>query len=108
MKTTPFLDYVLYDVFNEKDNVTLRAMMGGYILYKEGKVFALVEEDTLWLKGSDTVKEWYLSRGSKKFRYLKKGKSQEMNFFLVPNDVLESKEEFKIWLEVVFSVVFTS
>lgn len=111
MKVTPFLEYVLYDIFDERDDIKVRAMMGGYILYKEGKVVALAENDELWLKGGDEVADWYMSRGSKKFSYLKparvtggEAKVQEMNFFLVPEEVLENREEWKEWLDVAMSV----
>lgn len=100
MKTNPFLEYILYDVFDERDGVSPRAMMGGYILYEEGKVFALVEDDTLWMKGVGSAGEWYVSHGAKKFSYMKKGKVQEMNFFSVPEEVLENREELKRWIEV--------
>ena len=105
MKTTPFLEYVLYDVFSERDNVTARAMMGGYILYKDGKVIGLAEDDKLYLKGNKENEKWFLDHGSEKFAYEKKGKDgkkkiQEMNFFLVPEEVLEDREEFRKWVEM--------
>jgi DNA transformation protein and related proteins len=104
MKTTPFLEHILYDIFDERDEVTARAMMGGYVLYMEGKVFAIAEDETLWLKGSDILSDWYLSRGSKKFWYIKEGKIQGMNYFSVPEDVLENREDFKRWVEVALTV----
>lgn len=104
MKTSPFLEYLLGDIFDESLHVTARAMMGGYVLYSDGKVFAIAEDDELWFKGSGDVAEWYLSQGSKKFSYLKEGKSQEMNFFLVPEEVVEDREKLKEWLDVALSV----
>ena len=41
MKTTPFLEYILYDIFGENEPITARAMMGAHILYYEGKAFAV-------------------------------------------------------------------
>ncbi len=104
MKTTPFLEYVLYDIFDEKDLVTARQMMGAYMLYSEGKPFAIVEDDQLWLKGSDALAEWYLSRGAEKFGYMKEGKMQGLNYFSVPEEVLENREGFKEWVEVAMTV----
>ncbi len=104
MKTTPFLEYVMYDVFDESLHVTARAMMGGYILYSDGKVFAIAEDDELWFKGNNELAEWYLSRGSKKFSYLKEGKPQGMNYFLVPEAVIENKNELQEWIDVALSV----
>lgn len=109
MKTTPFLEYILYDIFDEKDEVTARAMMGAHVLYKEGKVFAIAEDDELWLKGSSEVSSWYIERGARKFGYMKKDKEgntalQEMNFYSVPEEVLEDKEVFNEWVEVAMLV----
>ncbi len=104
MKRTPFLEYVLGDIFPESLQVTARAMMGGYVLYSHGKVFAIAEDDELWFKGSDTLAPWYLARGSKKFSYIKEGKIQGMNYFLVPEEIIENKEAFDEWLDIALSV----
>ena len=74
------------------------------MLYSEGKAFAIVTDEQLWFKGSHDVASWYLSRGSKKFSYKKEGKEQEMNYFLVPSDVIEDKDLYKDWLDVALSV----
>lgn len=89
--------------------VTARAMMGGHTLYKEGKVFAIAEDDVLWLKGSDELALWYTERGAKKFGYMKKDKHgkkivQEMNYFSVPEEVLEDRDLFNEWVEIAMSV----
>ena len=107
MKTNPFLEYLLGDVFDESLQVTVRSMMGGFVLYSAGKVFAIAENDELWLKGSKATSGWYLDRGSKKFSYTKQGKVQEMNFFSVPEEVLENRDEFREWLDVALSVAVT-
>lgn len=104
MKSNPYLDYLCGDIFDESLHVTTRAMMGGHILYSEGKIFAIAEDDQLWFKGSDELAPWYLSRGSKKFSYLKEGKEQGMNYFLVPVDVIENKQLLDEWLDVALSV----
>ena len=52
MKFTPFLDYVLYDIFGQSELVTARSMMGAYILYYEGKAFAIVEKEELYFEGN--------------------------------------------------------
>lgn len=110
MKTSSFLEYILGDVFQESLHVTSRSMMGGYVLYSEGKVFAIVGDDQLWFKGSNELAEWYLSRGSKKFSYTKparaggEGKEQGMNYFLVPEEIIESRSELQEWLDIALSV----
>ncbi len=104
MKSNAYLEYLLGDVFDESLHVTARAMMGGHILYSEGKVFAIADDDQLWFKGTSELEQWYLSRGSRKFSYPKEGKKQEMNYFLVPESVIESREEFSEWLDRALSI----
>lgn len=110
MKTTPFLEYLLGDIFDESLMVTARPMMGAHVLYTEGKVFAIAEDDQLWFKGSNDLAEWYLSRGSKKFSYTKpaiagaEAKEWGMNYFFVPEEVMENKEALNEWLDVALSV----
>lgn len=79
-------------------------MMGGYTLYADGKVFAIVSDDQLWFKGSNELAEWYLSRGSKKFSYIREGKEQGMNYFLVPELIIENRDTLDEWIDVALSV----
>ncbi len=104
MKPTPFLNYILYDIFGESEPITVRAMMGAHVLYYEGRTFAIVEGDELWLKGSKETEAWYLTRGSKKFHYMKKSVKQYMNYFHVPQEVYEDNNKKEEWLEVALSV----
>lgn len=110
MKMTPFLMYVLYDVLPESLHAEAKAMMGGYVLYSDGKTFAIIDEDTLWLKGSEDLKDWYESRGGKQFSYMKlapgggERKVQKMHFYSVPEEVLEDREVLGEWLDTALSV----
>ena len=104
MKTYPFLEYILYDIFGESEPITFRGMMGAHILYYEGKAFALVENDHLYFKGSKNLEDWYTSRGSKKFTYTKEGKDAHLYYFLVPGDIYENKETRDEWLDVALAV----
>ncbi len=104
MKSTPFLDYVLYDVFGEGEPITARAMMGAHILYYEGKAFAIVESEELYFKGSKELSSWYLERGSKQFGYQKEGKDAYLYYFLVPSEVYEDTSLREEWLNVALTV----
>ena len=122
MKSTSFLDYILYDIFGESEPITARAMMGSHVLYYEGKTFAIVEGDELYFKGSKDTASWYLERGSKQFRVSRslrprresadsglavnrsEGEDVQMNYFLVPAEVYEDKETRDVWMDVALSV----
>lgn len=104
MKISPFLEYILYDIFGENEPITARAMMGAHVLYYEGKTFAIVENDELYFKGSKELLSWYLERGSKQFGYQKEGTEAHLYYFLVPSEVYEDKELREEWLGVALSV----
>lgn len=104
MKSTPFLDYILYDIFSENEPITARAMMGAHVLYYEGKTFAIVENDELYFKGSKELMGWYIVRGSKQFGYQKEGAEAHLYYFLVPAEIYEDRESREEWLEVALSV----
>ncbi len=103
-KTTPYLEYVLYDLFGENEPITWRAMMGAHLLYYEGKPFAIVEREELYFKGSKEIKDWYLERGGKQFTYKKKGEDANLYYFFVPEEVCEDREVFAEWKEKVLGV----
>ncbi len=104
MKTSVFLEYILYDIFGESEPITARAMMGAHILYYEGKTFAIVENDELFFKGSKELSLWYLERGSRQFTYTKEGIDAHLNYFLVLPEVYEDKDMRDEWLDVALSV----
>ncbi len=104
MKSNPFLDYILYDIFGEHEPITARAMMGAHVLYYEGKTFAIVENEGLWFKGSKDTEAWYMARGSKKFWYMKQGVKQYMNYYYVPVEIYEDKDKREEWFSVALSV----
>ncbi len=102
-KMDPFLEYVLYDLFGESEPITWRAMMGAYMLYYEGKPFAIVEREELYFKGSKETRDWYLERGSKQFTYKKKGQDAHLYYFFVPEEVCEDREVFREWVGIAYS-----
>lgn len=104
MKSTPFLEYILYDIFSEADPITARPMMGSHILYYEGKVFAIVEGEELYFKGSKELASWYLERRSREFTYKKEGKDTHLYYFLAPSEVYEDRKSREEWLDVALSV----
>lgn len=104
MRSTPFLEYIVYDIFGESEPITSRVMMGAHVLYYEGKAFAIVEKEELYFKGSKELMDWYLSRGSNQFGYEKEGKEARLYYFLVPQEIYENKTTRDEWLDVALSV----
>jgi DNA transformation protein len=100
MKTNPFLEYILYDVLSDMGAVTFLPMMGGYVLYFEGKVFALVSGEEFYLKGNKELASWYESRGGKRFTYTKNNKEAYLYYFSVPVSIYEDRDALTEWVDI--------
>lgn len=104
MKMTPFLEYVVYDIFGEGVPITFRNMMGSHILYYEGRAFAIVTDEELYFKGNDEIGDWYRMRGSEQFMYMRREEEAYLNYFSVPPEVYENRELLAEWVQVALSV----
>ncbi|MCG8432881.1 MAG: TfoX/Sxy family protein, partial [Gammaproteobacteria bacterium] len=74
-----------------------RAMFGGYGIYIDKVMFALVADDELYLKVDDLNKTRFTDAGLEAFTYLKQGKPFKMSYFQAPADAMEEPEEMREW-----------
>ena len=95
---TSFLDYVL-EILSNHGNITTKSMFGGYGIYKDKIIVAIVISDELYFKVDDQNKENYIQMKSEPFSYTSNGKRVAMSYWKVPIDVLEDSDLLKIWLE---------
>ncbi|MEK7499440.1 MAG: TfoX/Sxy family protein [Patescibacteria group bacterium] len=104
-KNAAFHEYVVHDLLVDVPHISSRAMFGGYGIYKDGNIFAIIVDGDLYLKATDETKTFFAERGSHAFTYAKKnGKSYTMNYWFVPEEVLEDREAFSKWIDVIMSV----
>ena len=69
--------------------LTHRAMFGGYGLYSNGRVFAIMDEGIVYLKGDAISAPVYEESGGEMFSYLSKNGPMQMKYWRFPsNDVL--------------------
>jgi DNA transformation protein len=98
-KNNEFHDYVLLDLLSGFSSVTSRAMFGGYGIYKEAKIFAIIVAGELFFKADQESKKYFKGYGSQPFTYKKKDdKTYTMNYWLVPSHVIEDREQFAEWV----------
>lgn len=89
-----FLNYVI-DQFRELGEVTSRRMFGGAGVYLEGRFFALVADDELYLKVDDTSRPQFEKAGSRAFE---PWQGHVMNgYWSVPAEVLEEPAALAEW-----------
>jgi DNA transformation protein and related proteins len=91
-----FREFVLEQLASA-GRVTARAMFGGVGLYLDGLFFALIDDDTLYLKVDGGTRARYEAAGSKPFCPFPDRPEQAMGYWQVPAEVLEDAEELGDW-----------
>lgn len=94
-----FHDYILLDVFSGIHGISSRPMFGGYGFYLRGKFFAIIAGGKLYFKVGEGNKSDFEERGSQPFVYTAKGKTIEMRYYELPEDLYENKDELSEWIE---------
>ena len=86
------------DLFADFCPVTIRNMFGGAGVYADGVMFAILADDTLYLKTSAVSAFAYASEGMTPFKYTPRGKEPvAMSYWEVPPRLLEEPEELAAW-----------
>jgi DNA transformation protein len=89
-----FRDYAL-DLLRPLGGVSARAMFGGFGLYRDGVIFALISDDTLYLKADAGLGREFQALDMSQFRPRSRGKPLPMPYYEVPPDLLEDGEALR-------------
>ena len=94
-------EYVKYlkEAFHEFGPIQPRRMFGGYGIFHKGLMFALVADDTLYLKADEVISQHFIERELEQFSYEKQGKAFKMSYYMAPEDIFDDPEEAKIWAD---------
>lgn len=96
-----FKDYVVGDVLGHVEgNITSKRMFGGYSLYLDGNIFAMITSDTdLYFKVDDTNRAQYEEMDSHPFVYSgwkdPKRKPITMPYWLISEEIMEDREKIE-------------
>ena len=78
--------------------VTNRNMFGGAGLYADGVMFAILIDDTLYLKADATSSGAFAAEGKGQFSYEPRSKAPvAMSYWEVPERLLDEPEELAAW-----------
>lgn len=91
-----FLAYVL-DQLAGLGRVRSRRMFGGVGLYCDDLFFALVDDDTLYLKVDDGNREEFLARGLRPFQPMPDKPEYSMSYYAAPAEALDDAEVLVAW-----------
>lgn len=98
-----YCDYII-DMLRDWHPVTTKRMFGGFALYKQGQVFALILNDTLYFKVDDSNRADYEMAGSEPFIYEAKGKPITISYWQVPAELFDDVETLAQWAERSYQV----
>ena len=92
-------EYVEYlkEVFEQFGSVTIRKMFGGYGIYHNGLMFALVSDDMLYLKADEVNAGDFEKLGLGQFEYSKSGRTVKLSYYRAPDEIMEDREEAAVW-----------
>ena len=85
--------------------VTIRNMFGGAGIYADGVMFALLADDTLYLKADERSSRAFAAEGMAPFAYTVKGRQPVvMSYWEVPPRLLEDPDELAQWARMAHRV----
>jgi DNA transformation protein and related proteins len=94
--TRDYLDYVL-EQLAALSRVRPRRMFGGVGLYSDEVFFAIITDDTVYLRVDEASRADFVARGMGAFRPYADRPEVSMTYFEVPADVLEDAHAFVSW-----------
>lgn len=81
----------------------VRAMFGGYGLYRDDRIFAIIVEDRLYFKTDSVTRAEFEAKGLRPFTYHARGKSVTMQYFEAPPEVFEAPEAMQDWAQKAYA-----
>ena len=94
--SSDYLDYV-HDQLSGLGGVSSRRMFGGAGLYCDEFFFALIDDDTLYLRVDDANRADFTARGMGQFRPYPDSPQLSMSYYETPVDVLEDAAALVAW-----------
>jgi DNA transformation protein and related proteins len=91
-----YLRWVL-EQLSGAEGISSRRMFGAFGLYRNDVFFAIISDDTLYFKVSDSSRADYETRGMARFRPYRDKPQVSMSYYEVPADVIEDAEECVRW-----------
>jgi DNA transformation protein len=79
--------------------ISKRAMFGGFGIYRDGLMFALIADEELYLKANDHLAQEFIALELMPFLFESKGKTMALKYYRAPESVFEDAAQMRIWAE---------
>ena len=84
--------------------VSAKKMFGGYGIYKNSVMFALIVNDVLYLKTNLNTKSLFIEKQLEPFTYQKQGKTQTIAYYQCPEEAFDDETIMLSWAKVAYLV----
>ena len=85
------------DLMHRLGPVTARRMFGGYGIFLDRLMFALIIDRVLYLKADARNRPAFEAQGLGAFSYLRQGRWISLGYYQAPEEVLEDAEQMCEW-----------
>lgn len=102
-----FVDH-LSEVFARFGPIRARRMFGGYGVYHDDLMFALVADDVLYLKADERTAALFAEQGLPPFEYEKAGKRMQMSYYMAPEEIFDDPDLAREWAVRAFEAALRS
>lgn len=85
------------DLLADFPPVSVRRMFSGAGLFADGAMFALIVDDTLYLKAGGIDRAAFAAEGLEPFSYSRNGRTVALSYWRAPERLLDDAEEMQAW-----------
>lgn len=101
MATNDAIAQLLEEELATMGHVVARRMFGGRGVFVDGLMFALIDDDVLYLKADDATRARFEAENLGPFEYARKdGKRTVMSYWRAPDRVLDEPDELRDWAAI--------
>lgn len=102
-----FIDMVC-DLLAPVGQITVKRMFSGTGIYGDGVIFALVVDDTLYLKAGDETRARFEAEGLSPFRFKSKSGPVASSYWRAPERLFDDPDEMSAWAHQALSAARTA
>lgn len=102
-----FVDFAL-EQMSTFGPVEARRMFGGHGLFLDGLMFALIDDDRLYLKADAESAPTFAAKSLPPFTYLRKGDTAALPYYEAPPEVFDDKAEMAAWARLAHAAALRS
>ena len=97
-----FIRY-LRDHFRRWAPVEIRRMFGGHGIFRDGTMFALIHDETVYLRSDAATLPAFAAAGMGPFRYRRNGRLVALGYHQAPPETLDDTELMGEWADRAFA-----